>query len=608
MRVGSGKTARKGRGKSAHGGAGVAAAPGTPSAPASPAVPGALSATRVATVPGTPSAPGAAAAPILPAALGFAGFLAVVDFLLWGSAFSPIDGVSLFPWGRIHLAYSMPNIFSLGLSLVALACLVLVSDVSRRAGTRLVRRSSVFGHACIIAAVVILGVQVATGSAVPSLLPVAAVLSGVGAALGLLAWQGVFASDAAIASGGVGRLRSVVALAFLCFPPVSIACVLLPRIVAYAAMLLLACTSCVLLWRSSGPRALRPERGGGEAAKPAGPCSRTSSETPPGPSSETLPEPASARFSAARIRASLRGWGTSFVCLGSFGFVAGVLRSLTLYAVDDRTNVTIGSLACVFAATVILLAIWRVGGRGFSLAQFYQVGFPLIAGLLVVFSLAAGDFTVTLAGLAHFFLEFSLMLIIVQSVEEAGRRGQDPVAVYGLAIGCAYVLLGVGTAAGFVFRDYDGGAISTLALAVVVCLYALSIPLVLQFRKRVGQPSESDGGDGSAEGSAGVAGGPRSGAPSDSDFDMRRLYAERVRTVAGLYGLSPREEEVVNLALSGLDSPAIAAELGLTDNTVRTYKKNAYKKLGVHSKQEIVALLNRATDGCAADEAVSPVE
>lgn len=583
MRAGSGKTVRKGRGKSAHGDAGVAVAPGAPSA------------TRVATVPGAPSAP------ILPAALGFAGFLAVVDFLLWGSAFSPIDGVSLFPWGRIHLAYSMPNIFALGLSLVALACLVLVSDVSRRAGTRLVRRSSVFGHACIIAAVVILGVQVATGSAVPSLLPVAAVLSGVGAALGLLAWQGVFASDAAIASGGVGRLRSVVALAFLCFPPVSIACVLLPRIVAYAAMLLLACASCVLLWRSSGPRALRPERGGGGAAKPTGPCSRTSSET--------LPEPAS----AARIRASLRGWGTSFVCLGSFGFVAGVLRSLTLYAVDDRTSVTIGSLACVFAATVILLAIWRVGGRGFSLAQFYQVGFPLIAGLLVVFSLAAGDFTVTLAGLAHFFLEFSLMLIIVQSVEEAGRRGQDPVAVYGLAIGCAYVLLGVGTAAGFVFRDYDGGAISTLALAVVVCLYALSIPLVLQFRKRAGQPAESDGGDGSAGGGAGVAGVPRPGALSDSDFDMRRLYAERVRTVAGRCGLSPREEEVVNLALSGLDSPAIAAELGLTDNTVRTYKKNAYKKLGVHSKQEIVALLNRAADVCTADgrtagEAVPPAE
>lgn len=579
MRAGSGKTVRKGRGKSAHGGAGVAAAPGAPSAP------------------------------ILPAALGFAGFLAVVDFLLWGSAFSPIDGVSLFPWGRIHLAYSMPNIFALGLSLVALACLVLVSDVSRRAGTRLVRRSSVFGHACIVAAVVILGVQVATGSAVPSLLPVAAVLSGVGAALGLLAWQGVFASDAAIASGGIGRLRSVVALAFLCFPPVSIACVLLPRIVAYAAMLLLACASCVLLWRSSGPRALRPERGGGGAAKPTGPCSRTSSETPPGSSSETLPEPAS----AARIRASLRGWGTSFVCLGSFGFVAGVLRSLTLYAVDDRTSVTIGSLACVFAATVILLAIWRVGGRGFSLAQFYQIGFPLIAGLLVVFSLAAGDFTVTLAGLAHFFLEFSLMLIIVQSVEEAGRRGQDPVAVYGLAIGCAYVLLGVGTAAGFVFRDYDGGAISTLALAVVVCLYALSIPLVLQFRKRAGQPAESDGGDGSAGGGAGVAGVPRPGALSDSDFDMRRLYAERVRTVAGRCGLSPREEEVVNLALSGLDSPAIAAELGLTDNTVRTYKKNAYKKLGVHSKQEIVALLNRAADVCTADgrtagEAVPPAE
>lgn len=571
------------------------------------------------------------AAGVLPAAFGFASFLAVMDFLLWGAAFSPVDGVSPFPWGRIHLAYSIPNIFALGLTLVgaSLAGLLLAGlaysapalRAVRCSGPQLVRRSSVFGHACIISAVVILGVQVATGSAVPSLLPVAAVLAGVGAALGLLAWQGLFASQSPFApqgvsapqgpfaSDGADRLRSVVALAFLCFPPVSIACVLLPRAVAYAIMLVLACVSCVTLWRLGGSRIVRGGCGGDASERPAGSCPEGSVKSPSERLAGFRPEPASARFSAARIRASLRGWGTSFVCLGSFGFVAGVLRSLTLYAVDDRTSVTIGSLACVFAATVILLSIWRVGGRGFSLAQFYQVGFPLIAGLLVVFSLAAGDFTVTLAGLAHFFLEFSLMLIIVQSVEEAGRRGQDPVAVYGLAIGCAYVLLGVGTAAGFVFRDYDGGAISTLALAVVVCLYALSIPLVLQFRKRVGQLAEGDGGDGGA----GVAGGPRSGALSDSDFDMRRLYAERVRTVAGRCGLSPREEEVVNLALSGLDSPAIAAELGLTDNTVRTYKKNAYKKLGVHSKQEIVALLNRAADGCtadnrAADEVVLPAE
>lgn len=55
--------------------------------------------------------------------------------------------------------------------------------------------------------------------------------------------------------------------------------------------------------------------------------------------------------------------------------------------------------------------------------------------------------------------------------------------------------------------------------------------------------------------------------------------------------LSPREQELFDLAYSGMSRPQIAAELGLTLGTVHTYAKRITSKLGVGMTQ---ALLQRA--------------
>ena len=44
----------------------------------------------------------------------------------------------------------------------------------------------------------------------------------------------------------------------------------------------------------------------------------------------------------------------------------------------------------------------------------------------------------------------------------------------------------------------------------------------------------------------------------------------------------------------GLDTPTIAQALGVSDNTVRTHKKSLYRKLDVHSKQELLELMHQA--------------
>ena len=65
----------------------------------------------------------------------------------------------------------------------------------------------------------------------------------------------------------------------------------------------------------------------------------------------------------------------------------------------------------------------------------------------------------------------------------------------------------------------------------------------------------------------------------------------RAADLATKYHLTPREHEVVLLLAQGRSAPFIGNELGLATNTVRGYVQEAYAKLDVHSKQELIDLL-----------------
>ena len=52
--------------------------------------------------------------------------------------------------------------------------------------------------------------------------------------------------------------------------------------------------------------------------------------------------------------------------------------------------------------------------------------------------------------------------------------------------------------------------------------------------------------------------------------------------------LSNREIQIADLIVSGLTSPAIADQLFISLSTVKTHRKNIYKKLGIHSMIELV--------------------
>lgn len=67
----------------------------------------------------------------------------------------------------------------------------------------------------------------------------------------------------------------------------------------------------------------------------------------------------------------------------------------------------------------------------------------------------------------------------------------------------------------------------------------------------------------------------------------------RGEVVGRLASLSPQERRVVDLVAGGRRAPTIAAELGLSQSTVRNHLSNVFRKLGVSSQAELGGLLHR---------------
>ena len=235
-----------------------------------------------------------------------------------------------------------------------------------------------------------------------------------------------------------------------------------------------------------------------------------------------------------------------------------------------------------------MLGLWQKHGKIVTPMGFYQAAFPFAASGFVVFSIAGLGLSTAFACFANFFFEFMLAVITVHSLSMRDTSGALRLPSYCLALGLALLFACLGTLASLLTRDLWVGSLPGLALSVVVCIYVLSMALMLQMRENHKLDRN--------------AGAPRSGAveelpAQDSASPVERMesaIATWAEGAAAAYELTPREREILPLVVRGLDTPTIAQTLGVSDNTVRTHKKSLYRKLDVHSKQELLELMHQA--------------
>ena len=113
-----------------------------------------------------------------------------------------------------------------------------------------------------------------------------------------------------------------------------------------------------------------------------------------------------------------------------------------------------------------------------------------------------------------------------------------------------------------------GGSVQINSMVVMVAMYAFTAVIVFLFR---GTENDSMALTDAAAGEKSVEG--------------------RLKALAEERGLSPRETEVFILLAQGRDRNFITGELFISDATVKTHSKHIYAKLGVHSKQELISVV-----------------
>ena len=302
----------------------------------------------------------------------------------------------------------------------------------------------------------------------------------------------------------------------------------------------------------------------------------------------------------------LAGFATAFMGMG----VEGAATNGGAAATGGFPLANLASLAAV----VFLAVLAFVSNRMFDLTRTFRLAFPIIALFLVALPFTDDSFGVFFRAALSFLNTIVNVSMLFLLLETARVRQAPPVAVVGAAMFIARVALLASLAAGMGIdaqRDLDG---TVRAMVLVVAgIYLLSMTRVLLTRKQGRAASgvsvslassevafnhpqlspaslpQAEGGDPgpSQHESAGV----RTVVSHSALHDTRSPLERRTDDVAASCRLTPREREVVLLLAQGRSAPFIGNELGLSTNTVRGYVQEAYAKLGVHSKQELIDLL-----------------
>lgn len=83
---------------------------------------------------------------------------------------------------------------------------------------------------------------------------------------------------------------------------------------------------------------------------------------------------------------------------------------------------------------------------------------------------------------------------------------------------------------------------------------------------------------------------------SDSN-SIDNAFEGGVEGIAAASGLTRREREILGYLARGRSARYIAEDLVLSENTVWAHIKRIYSKTGVHTKQELMSIVEKMAEG-----------
>ena len=161
-------------------------------------------------------------------------------------------------------------------------------------------------------------------------------------------------------------------------------------------------------------------------------------------------------------------------------------------------------------------------------------------------------------------------------------------AIKGLAVGVMFEAMCIGQLIAYVCT-FSFVPYAPFMLVGLSILYFVAVGLQHARMIALDFSSQSKRGATSAEPTAAEA--PSAGQETGADEGMPSEMRAYCQKLAAENGLTPREEEILELIALGRSAKYIADDLTISHNTTRTHIKHVYEKLNIHSKQELLDLV-----------------
>lgn len=295
---------------------------------------------------------------------------------------------------------------------------------------------------------------------------------------------------------------------------------------------------------------------------------------------------------AARAEFAALPWRT-FCVIACMYFAIGGIRVYVEHVTGDLMMspvwLGVGIVVLALAYAGMLCAAKRPVA---SLGALYKITLPLVAAAYAVLLTVGQDHPEILGFIAQIACLVTECLCWVLIVDRA-RRGVSALLVIGAGRFVVQFGMSLGELAGFV-------GMGDMSLFGTLVIFLLVLSFVFLFSER----ETSLGAKGQADEAAGLEPGAAAGAGSEGlppDAAAAGEPSEPVASADPLYppewNLTEREDEILGLWVTSHGLRSIGETLGLSESTVKTHVRHIYEKCGVHSRAELIALLDRVRQG-----------
>lgn len=274
-------------------------------------------------------------------------------------------------------------------------------------------------------------------------------------------------------------------------------------------------------------------------------------------------------------RESISSFWQTLAAVTLYGFILGMRGEFSL-----TVSSPIASLICqiIAALTVVAIIVWIFGAKGsLGFSRLFQLLLIIIATGFFLYPFATGFQKDIVASLFIVGVGLIYMLMWLGLVDVARHSQLHPFVVIGIWGAC----YGLPRPLAILVTDFRpfaslSGSENYLALLSLMLVYGIVIctALLLGSQPHGQRPLLSS---------------------LSAPLPLPNLYGridERCHEIGKSNGLTSREIEVIQYIAKGRSKSYIADSLFLSENTVKSYAKKAYAKLDIHSKQELLDLLN----------------